>query len=138
MATAFLSSKAAADSPTFQGEGNEGAILSATYTLLAALVISDTIKMVKIPKGMTVTDVELCSDDIDTNVTPLVTLDVGDSAGATTYLAASTVGQAGGRAKSTRKPKTYTADDYIIVNCAAAPATGVVGDISVIVKGYNP
>lgn len=69
---------------------------TATFTQTAAFVINDIVQMVSVPNGYQVTDIILDTDQLDTNVSPTITLDVGDSGAAQAYVAADTVGQAGG------------------------------------------
>lgn len=103
-----------------------------TYTFLAAQALNDVIQMVKIPSGATVLDVILSCDDIDSNGSPAVTLDVGDGSDTDRFIAVSTIGQTGGTARlgsgitdDTCHGYTYTADDTIDVLIHAAPATAV-------------
>src|SRR3989304_3625397 len=78
-----------------------GAIVrSATYALTAALVVNDVIQMFKLPSGATVHEVILASDDLDSNGTPAIALDVGDATAANRFIAASTVARTGGVARA--------------------------------------
>jgi len=103
-----------------------------SFTFPVAPVASDTIKLLPIPVGARVLNLIIKSTDLDTG-TPAITLNVGDSASATQYFSASTIGQAGGIAElaisATAKLKKYTADDYLSVAVATGPATGAVGTI---------
>ena len=84
--------------------------VTATYTVAAALVINDVIEMIVLPPGCVPVDVILDTEDMDSGTT--LTLDVGIMAGTvgdttvanrTTgaeFIAASTVGQAGGVARA--------------------------------------
>jgi hypothetical protein len=96
-----------------------------TYSVAAALVIDDVIQAIPVYAGETVVGLEVVATDLDTNGTPLITLDVGDGDTADRFIAASTVGQAGGSAKhDVGVPYTYAADDTVDVKVKAAPATG--------------
>jgi hypothetical protein len=100
------------------------------------LELDDIIQMVKVPKGATVYDVILVSTDVDTNGTPAVKFDVGDGDDDDYYIAASTIGQAGGVARAaalTAKPKTYTQDDTIDLHIDTAAATAATGTVSLTV-----
>jgi len=78
MATTFFSD-------AFDSAGNPKSVkyhesgcwtVSASYTVAAALVINDLIKMVPVPKGARVHDVILSASDLDTGTS--IELDVGD------------------------------------------------------------
>ena len=134
MAT-YKSEKAAATVSARAGLG----VVSATakFSLSAALALNDVMEMVKVPAGATVLDVILHTDDLDTNGTPTITLDVGDGADADYFLSASQVARTGGVARAdaaTFKPKTYVAEGLIQVTVSAAPATGATsGDVELTV-----
>jgi hypothetical protein len=66
------------------------------YTLTAALVINDVIQMVKVPKGAQILEVILTSDDLDTNGSPTIKLNVGDGNLTDRFIKQDTVAQAGG------------------------------------------
>lgn len=102
---------------------------------------ADIIQMVKVPKTATVYDTILVSTDIDTNGSPALTLHVGDGDDDDYYIASSTVGQAGGVARSaavTAKPKTYTVDDTIDVKVGVAAGTAAAGTLSLTVIYSTP
>ena len=105
------------------------------FTNAAVLAAGDIIDMGPIPAGAQPVDVTLIAEDLDTSATPAITLTVGILTAdktdiATAFIAASTVGQAGGVARAT------TADCYsagassterrLGVKVVAAPATGAV------------
>lgn len=131
MATAFLSAEAAATKPPHDFKPGSN-LRQSVYTVTAgsALIINDTIGMVKVPIGARVCEIILSTTDLDSNVTPLVTLDVGDGLVANRYIAASTIGQTGGTVRlgsgitTLTQAYTYLADDIITVKVNAAPATG--------------
>jgi hypothetical protein len=105
------------------------------------LELDDIVQMVKVPAGATVYDVILVSTDVDTNGSPAVKFDVGDGSDDDYYIAASTVGQAGGVARSaalTAKPKTYTVDDTIDLHVDTAAATAAAGTVSLTVIYSTP
>lgn len=110
------------------------------YTLAAALVINDVIQMVKVPKGAQILEVILATDDLDTNGTPTIKLNVGDGNLTDRFIKQDTVAQAGGTVRlgagiaatlqSGAHGYQYTAEDTIDVLVQAAPATGATtGDI---------
>lgn len=98
----------------------------ATYEISAALVAADLVQMIPVYKGEIVHDVILKTDDLDTNGTPAIVLDVGDGVSTNWAIDGSTVGQAGGvdKTDATAVPKAYTADDTLDVDVDVAPATG--------------
>ena len=102
-----------------------------------ALVTGDVLKMVPVFAGEQVLSVELKSADLDTNGSPTLALNVGDGSDVDRYIAASTIGRAGGLAKHTAGcPQAYTADDTIDIQVGTGAATGAVGNItlSILVK----
>lgn len=96
------------------------------YTILAALVINDKVNLFYLPKNARVIGGFIKSDDLDSNGTPLVTLDVGDAGSATRYFSASTVAQAGGvdaTMAATGVDYLNTARTLVFLTVHAAPAT---------------
>ena len=106
----------------------------ATYTLTAALALNDVIQMVKVPAGATILSVKLTADDLDSNGSPAIVLDVGDGSDTDRFIDGATIGQAGG-ITAEQNVRTgfnyeYTAEDTIDVLVQVAPATGATsGDI---------
>ena len=99
----------------------------AEYELSAALALNDVIQMVKVPAGATVVDLILSADDLDSDGSPAIVLDVGDGASADRYIDGSDIGQAGGVARLSEAGGhlyEYAADDTIDVLVQVAPATG--------------
>ncbi|KUZ35271.1 hypothetical protein [Burkholderia territorii] len=100
---------------------------TAQLSLTAALALNDVLQGPALQKGSTIVDVMLVTSDLDTNGAPTITLDVGTGDEPQRFIAASTVGQAGGVARAsavTAQPKTLTQDDTVDVVVHAAPATG--------------
>lgn len=126
MATTYSSSQAASNvNPKYLHAG--GIVRSATFALSAALVLNDVIQMFKVPSGATIHEVILGTDDLDTNGTPTVKLDVGDTTTANRFISASTVGQTGGVARMDQQGGVgfkYAADTMLQVKVNTAPATG--------------
>lgn len=101
--------------------------ITASYEISAALVVNDVIQMVKVPAGATVLNVILQTDDLDTNGSPAIVLDVGDGTNTDLYIDGSTIGQAGGieyMNVNTALGNTYTSEDTIDILVQVAPATG--------------
>lgn len=138
MATAFTATTAPV---SVVNAARAGVVLAAkaSFALSAALAINDTIAMVTIPAGHRIVDAVLVADDLDTNVAPEITLDVGIAGGDTDALfAASTVAQAGGLVRPTVKTAARdvatAADRVVQVLIKAAPATGATtGSIDLVV-----
>lgn len=93
------------------------------------LNINDTYKFCFIPANCLLIAIGLQFPDMDSNGSPLLTWDLGDSVSATQYLSASTGGQAAGSVIGTGVPNHYTADDNLILKVHAAAATAVEGTI---------
>jgi hypothetical protein len=101
---------------------------------------ADVIQMIPVRKGTTVLGLWLSAEDLDTNGTPTISLDVGDGGDVDRFIDGSTVGQTGGvavigsgvaAAVTDGFPYAYTADDTIDVLLAAAAATKAAGNITV-------
>jgi hypothetical protein len=127
--TTYAMSPLANRSGAVSGVGDAKALKCAvvTFSLGAALALNDVLTGPKIGKNSTILDVVLTTTDLDTNGTPTITLDVGYSGDADYFIAASTVGQAGGLARAsaaTAQPLTLTADDTVNIGVKAGPATG--------------
>lgn len=67
-----------------------------TIDITAAPAVGDIWEMVQVPNGYAVESVYLDCDQLDSNVTPTITLEVGDAGAAARYIAASSVARAGG------------------------------------------
>jgi hypothetical protein len=109
--------------------------LYASITTTAALTTADVLNAFVIPKGCRVLYMLLESTDVDTNGTPTITLNVGDSGSATRYFSASTVGQAGTSAAATATTGLgflTTADTLVTIVPQANAATGVAGVVQLI------
>ena len=127
MATTYTATAAGANVPT-HGHGIVGnlKVVTEVHEISAAIVINDVFQMVSVPAGAVVVDVMLVTDDIDTNVTPLATMDVGYGGDVNYFIAASTIGRTGGVARadaSTAFPLKFSSRDTIDIHFAAAPAT---------------
>jgi len=128
MAT-LIADQAAATYPAYRPIGqNDCALAVGTYSLLAALELNDVIQLVKLPPGAEIHDVALMVTDLDTNGTPLITLDVGNGDDPNYFVNASTIGQTGGIVRTNTvtaaSSLALTAEDTIDVTVSAAPATG--------------
>lgn len=101
--------------------------VNAVFEIDHALELNDVIQMVKVPAGAKITEVILATDDLDTNGTPLLGLDVGDGSDDNRFISASTIGRTSGVARLDQVDGlnyVYAAEDTIDVSVQAAPATG--------------
>ena len=112
-------------------------VREAVYTTTAAALLADVYQMAPVAKGERVVGGELIVEtDMDTNGTPLITLNVGDGVDADRYISGSTIGRTGGverfgfgidtAAEAASYNYRYPAADTVDITVAAAPATGVV------------
>ncbi len=137
MATTYYSNEITAGNPArFVEKGNF--CVYAKFSLSAALVINDVIQMCKVQTGERVLNIDTYSDDLDTNVAPAITLDIGDDGDPDRFAEAVTVAQAGGFLRGIQTKAgfcyVYTADNTIDILVHAAPATGAAtGDIIMVV-----
>jgi hypothetical protein len=128
--------------PAPSSMGNEPVLLVGDYTVAAGLAANDVIEMVVLPAGYVPVDQIVATEDLDSNGAPTVTLDSGLISGAAgaadnartcgnEAFAASTVGQAGGIARPTKKDFALIAptdaDRGMGLKLAAGAATLVVG-----------
>lgn len=128
MATLLMkNAQGRSDQMTGVGDAKSLKCATVSYSLAAALALNDVLQGPMLQAGSTVVDVTLVTTDLDTNGTPTITLDVGYGADPDYFIAASTVGQAGGIARAsaaTAQPLTLDSNDTIDVTVHAAPATG--------------
>jgi len=111
------------------GHVNELVVEHKTYNLTAALVVNDTIAMCTLPANHVIVDCILATDDLDTDGSPAIVLDVGVVGGDTDALIdGSTVAQAGGLARMSEvagiRIAQSTTDTSIGILTQVAPATG--------------
>ena len=131
MASTFYSAKSLKKNLNYSRDDG-ASVAVGTYELTAALVVDDVIEMVRVPAGCTVTDVTLITDDLDTGTA--LTLDVGYGGNDDYFIAASTVGQAGGLVRAsaaTAFPLAFTSEDTIDVHVDTAPGSIGAGPIAV-------
>lgn len=133
MATTFTATKARS-TQALPGAvaANVLAHISSDYALTQASVINDVYQMIRFPKSAVIIDVDIIVPDLDTSTGIL--LDVGYGTDVDYWIAASNVGQAGGRARASTKesvPLTLTAEDTldIKVNTAATGTAATTGTL---------
>jgi hypothetical protein len=153
MAT-FTAARAASSFPVFKGLGS-GVLSCAWGTIEVAAnpVALDVYEMCRIPKGAVVVGGRIYSDDLDTNATETLDIDVGwaangaeaaDPDGLGNFGAVTTDTVAGAKIEAgynfalggkliTDGPQAFTAETIITVNCVATAATFAAGTLSVVV-----
>lgn len=107
-------------------------------SLTAAAANLDGFVFGTVPKGFRVLGACLEATDIDTDGSPTVTLNIGDSGDADRLFAASTVGQAGtaDRAVATTGQHYLYTDNTVITGAIpTGPATGATGTVYLSVYG---
>ena len=124
----------------FSGPASTGGHVDLVYSITAtsAFANGDVLNFGVAPKGFRVISGTLESTDIDTNGSPTVTINIGDSGDADRFFAAATVGQAGGVTSTMAATGTnyqFTDDTLITGAFAAGPATGATGTITVTLTG---
>lgn len=115
----------------YRGEIADFVTITVSTTVIGT--INNTIELLWVPKNAVITGITFACSDIDTNGTPTVKFDIGDSGSANRYLAASTIGQSAGITNAIAQGgflyKT-TADTKIIATVNTAPATAAAGTIT--------
>lgn len=124
------------------GFGGNVKVSYGSVAFTGTITTADAATVCNLPVGAIVLGVTLESDDLDTNATPTITLNVGDAGSATRYFSASTVAQAG---TSSSAPATTgllwtvtegnTAVRIAVANNAATSADG---NVRVAVMYYLP
>lgn len=157
--TTFTATRAASTFPAFQASGS--GVLCAAYGTIevsANPVASDVYEMCRIPAGAVIVGGRIYSDDLDTNATETLDLDVGwlangveaadpDGLGNLSVFTTDTV--AGVKPESgynfsfggkliTDGPQAFSAETVIAVTCVATAATFAAGTLSVVVYYVVP
>jgi hypothetical protein len=99
----------------------------------------DEVALFWLPKGAVVVGASISATDMDTNGTPTLAFDVGDTADEDRLIAASQVGRAGTLANAlapTGHLYKYTADTQIKAYVQAAAATAAAGTLYVSVQYF--
>jgi hypothetical protein len=158
MAT-FTATRAASTFPAYQNVGSGAmSVAYGTIEVAANPVANDVYEMCRIPAGAVVVGGRIFSDDLDTNATETLDLDVGWLANGTesadpdgfgnlgVLLTDSVAGakiEAGynfalGGKLITDGPQAFSAETVIAVTCVATAATFAAGTLSVVVYYVNP
>jgi hypothetical protein len=104
----------------------------ATVACTAAPSTSDTLNFFDLPAGARVVLAVLESDDMDTNGTPTLALNIGDAGSASRYFSASTVGQAGTLSSAIATAGagfSNTAKTRVTGTASTNAATGAAGNV---------
>jgi len=111
------------------------------YLVATALALNDIIRLARLGRGLAIVLDEWWIDVPDLDTGTAILLQVGDNNTAAKFLAANTVGQAGGKVSSivdglaTSIPVSYLAgaDDDFRITVSTGPTTGTTG---VTIRGY--
>lgn len=127
----------------YKGGAGELCVLDVSHEITTGeLELADVITFGHVPKGAVYVGGYIATDDLDSNVTPLVDLLVGDSTDPDGLQATGTVGQAAGitTLSGTHITNAYTTtqDEAISVTVGAAAATAAAGTIRVVVYYRTP
>jgi hypothetical protein len=156
--TTFTASRAASTFPVFKGLGASLCIAWGSIEVTANPVAADVYELCRIPKGAIVVGGKIMSDDLDTNATETLDLDVGWLANGTdaadpdgfgnlgpltTDIVAGVKPEAGynfefGGKLITDGPQAFAAETVVAVTCVATAATFAAGTLSVVVYYYVP
>ena len=104
--------------------------VSKTFTVTTALAVNDLIEMFEVPEGATALDWIFSSEDLDTNGTPTIVMDVGDDTVSGRFISGSTIGQGGGLERVTTHAGhayKFPADTVVKIKVTTGPATGATG-----------
>lgn len=156
--TTFTATRAAATFPVTKPPAGGAGVAWGTIEVTANPVANDVYQMCRVPKGAVITGGWIRSDDLDTNATETLDLDVGYAANGvdsadpdafgnlgvfTTDTVAGIKPEAGynfpfGGVLITDGPLTLNAETIITVTCNATAATFAAGTLSVVVQYYVP
>lgn len=122
----------------YKGGAGEVCVLDVSHEVgTAELELADSIRIGHVPKGATYLSGYIATDDLDSNVTPLLDLTLGDSTDPDGLQATGTVGQAAGitvlSGTDITNARTTTQDELIKVTVTAAAATAAAGTIRVVI-----
>jgi hypothetical protein len=156
--TTFTATRAASTFPVTAITGGVLNVAYGTIEVAANPVAADIYEMCRLPAGAVVVGGRFLSDDLDTNATETLDLDVGWLGNGTEALDADGLGNFGvmgtdtvagvkpesgynfalGGKLITDGPQAFTAETVIAVTCVATAATFAAGTMSVVVYYYVP
>lgn len=107
------------------------------------ITTADVATVLNLPVGAIVWGVTIEADDLDTNATPTITLNVGDAGNASRYIGGSTAAQTGATGVATAATGIFyvvtgTNDTAVRVAVAANSATSAAGLVRVAVAYWLP
>lgn len=129
--------------PIGGGHGLAGTVKfkRATITLGTAPAQNDTLEFFTMPRGAVFLDAYLDASDLDTNVTPTATLDIGDADNVDRMFDGSIGLRTGVKDRTwvntTMRGYKYTADTMVTGLFAAAVATGATGSVTLMVMYFQ-
>lgn len=136
MATYYTQKSRAFGTRIGQGANREIVVAEAIVAVTTAMIdnTNDVINLFYLPKGAVIVGANLAATDMDTNGTPTLKFDVGDSGSNARIFSASTVGQAGtlnatNNMVSTALLYKFTADTLISAYVNTVSATGAAGTL---------
>jgi hypothetical protein len=118
------------------GAASSVKVAYASVSCTAAPSTSDTLNFFYLPAGARVVMAVLEASDMDTNGSPTLTLNIGDSGSASRLFSASTVGQAGTSSQALAvagQGNLYTSKTLITGTAANNAATGAAGTVELTV-----
>ena len=156
--TTFTAARAAANFPVAKPPGGAMGVAWGTIEVAANPVANDVYEMCRIPAGAVVVGGQIWSDDLDTNGTETLDMDVGWKANGSeaadpdgfgnlgvqgTDTVAGIKPEAGynyqfGGTLITDGPRAFTRETVICVTCVATAATFAAGTLSLRVDYYVP
>ena len=127
----------------FSGLGRQLCVLDVTHEITTTeLQLADKIRFGKVPAGAVYVGGYIATDDLDSNGSPTVNLEVGDDDDVDGLYDGTTVGQAAGivtfNGTYITNRTTVSTEKYIAVNVTAAAATAVAGTVRVVLYYYTP
>jgi hypothetical protein len=157
MAT-FTAARAASNLPVVRPAAGSLAVAWGTIEVAANPVAADVYQMCRLPRGAVVTGGWIYSDDLDTNATETLDLDVGWAANGVESADPDGFGNLGvmgtdtvagvkpeggynfpfGGTLITDGPRSFSAETIVQVTCVATAATFAAGTLSVVVYYYVP
>lgn len=127
----------------FKGSGRQLCVLDVTHEITTAeLQLSDVIQFGVVPAGAVYVGGYLATDDLDSNGTPTLVLDVGDGDDPDGLLDGTTTGQSAAittfNGSYITNKTTVSAEKTISVTVQTAAATAVAGTVRVVLYYYVP
>lgn len=128
---------------TFNGAGKGLCVLDVTHEIQTTeLQLADKIRFGKVPAGAIYVGGYIATDDLDSNGSPTLNLEVGDANDVDGLYDGTTVGQAAGIATFNgayiTNKTTVSSETIIYLNVTAAAATAVAGTVRIVLYYYVP